>query len=199
MNSRKLSLALATVATILSGSVLPSHAAPSPSKGVVCLAGFRGESVDGGFRCKRIVRVLIENVCPNPQFPKLNLRAKAPSNTAPNDFNTNGRDVCSSANATIPATGSLSGLNLGRDFTPSRSDPEARRKAEERLEQAFRLGQVAVPVLGQRRQPEIVPQLLPTEREAVFVSQEVLIDDGGDIDDNTRVTFDLFAFPIRRQ
>ena len=185
MNSRKLSLALATVATILSGSVLPSHAAPSPSKGVVCLAGFRGESVDGGFRCKRIVPVLIDHICTNPQFPKLNLRV--------------GRDLCSGANTTIDATGPLTGLNLGRDYVNSIEDPEARTKAEEKLEQGFLLGQVQLPSLARKRQPVILPRIAANEREADFVRREVLIDDDGDIDDNTRVTFNVFTFPIQRQ
>ncbi|WP_310485302.1 hypothetical protein [Chamaesiphon sp. VAR_48_metabat_403] len=201
MNSRKLSLALATVATIVSSNVLPSHAAPSPSKGFVCPAGFRGEVVDKAFLCKRRVRVLIDNICTNSQFPKLNLRAKDPSNNNPSDVNTNGRDVCSKANATIVTGGPLTGLNLNRDFVPSRPDPEAKRKAEEKLEQAFARGtQIQLPVLARRRQPEAaLPQIAAAEREAVFVSQEILVDDAGDIDDHTRVTFDLFTFAVKKQ
>jgi hypothetical protein len=185
MNSRKLSLALATVATILSGNVLPSHAAPSPSKGFVCPTGFTGEVVDGAFRCKRVTRVLIENICTNPQFPKLNLRV--------------GRDLCSRANASIPATGPLTGLNPGRDFVDSVPDPAAKRRAEERLEQGFVRGQVQLPSLAQKRQPEILPRIAASEREAVFVSEQILIDDAGDIDDHTRVTFNLFTFGIKKQ
>jgi hypothetical protein len=185
MNSRKLSLALATVATILSGNVLPSHAAPSPSKGFVCPSGFTGEIVDGAFRCKRVARVLIENICNNPQFPKLNLRV--------------GRDLCSKANATIPATGALTGLTPGRDFVNSFPDPNARRTAEQRLEQGFVRGQVQLPSLAQKRQPEILPRIVASEREAVFVSQQILIDDAGDIDDHTRVTFNVFTFAIKKQ
>jgi hypothetical protein len=200
MNSRKLSLALATVATILSGNILPSHAAPSPSKGFVCPTGFTGEVIDGAFRCKRVTRVLIENICTNPQFPKLNLRAKDPSNIInPGDFNKNGRDLCSRANASIPATGPLTGLNPGRDFVPSVPDPAARRRADERLEQGFVRGQVQLPSLAQKRQPEILPRIAASEREAVFVSEQILIDDAGDIDDHTRVTFNLFTFGIKKQ
>jgi hypothetical protein len=185
MNSRNVSLALATIATILGGSILPSHAAPSPSKGFVCPSGFTGEVVDGAFRCKRVTRVLIENVCTNPQFPKLNLRV--------------GRDVCSKENTTIPATGALTGLTLGKDFVNSVADPEARKKAEERLEQGFVRGQVQLPSLAQRRQPEILPKIAANEREAIFAGREVLIDDAGDIDDHTRVTFNVFTFAIKKQ
>ncbi len=199
MNSRKLSLALATVATILSGTVLPSHAAPSPSKGVVCRAGFTGEIAANAFTCMKIVPVLIENICTNPQFPKLNLRAKDPSNTNPEDFNKNGRDLCSKANATIVTGGPLTGLNRGRDFVPSVPDRNAKRKAEERLERGFTLGRVPLPTLVQRRPAEALPQIAANEREAIFRSESVRIDDAGDMDDHTRVIFHLFTFPIQKQ
>ncbi len=185
MNSRKLSLALATVATIVSGNVLPSHAAPSPSKGFVCPAGFTGEIADKAFICKRVARVLIENVCTNSQFPRLNLRV--------------GRDVCSKENTTIPATGALTGLTIGKDFVNSVPDPEARKKAEERLEQGFVRGQVQLPSLAQKRQPEILPRIAANEREAIFAGREILIDDAGDIDDHTRVTFNVFTFAVKKQ
>lgn len=169
MNSHKLSLALVTVATILSVSILHSHA--SPSKGVICTTGFTGESVDGGFRCKKVVPVLIANICTNPQFPKLNIRAKVPSGT-PNDFNKNGRDVCSKANATIPAMGPLIGLTEGSDFLRSLPNPNAKRRAEEILEQAFASGRVAIPALARRREVIVLPTIPPGQREAIVARQE---------------------------
>jgi hypothetical protein len=185
MNSRKLSLALATIATILSGSVLPSHAIPSPSKGFVCPSGFTGEVVSGAFRCKQVVPILIENICTNSQFPQLNLRV--------------GRDLCSKRNSNIPATGALTGLNPGRDFVESVPDPQARRRAEERLEQGFVSGRIALPPLAQRRQPTLVTRIPASEREAVFVSQRVLIDDAGNSDDHTLVIFNVFTFAVKKQ
>jgi hypothetical protein len=184
MNSRQVSLALGMIATLTSGIILPSHAVPSPSKGVICSTGFNGESVSGGFRCKKVVNVLIENVCTNPQFPKLNLRV--------------GRDVCSKENVTIPATGPLTGLNPGRDFVNSQPDPAARQKAEQKLEQAFTVGKLALPTLAKKRPAVTLPVIPAGEREAVFVSQTVLTDDAGDIDDHTRVTFNVFVFPVQK-
>ena len=88
---------------------------------------------------------------------------------------------------------------MGRDYVNSIEDPEARTKAEEKLEQGFLLGQVQLPSLARKRQPVILPRIAANEREADFVRREVLIDDDGDIDDNTRVTFNVFTFPIQRQ
>jgi hypothetical protein len=183
MNLRKLTFALGVMATI-AGATTPVLAAPSPSKGMTCPAGFRG-SIDGtAFRCVRRVNVLIENVCTNPTFPKLNLRV--------------GRDVCSKNNVTIPATGPLTGLNEGRDFVNSKPDPEARAKAEQRLEQGFLRGQLILP--NPIKRPALALPVIPAgDREAIFVNQTILTDDAGDIDDHTRVTFDVFTFAIKVQ
>jgi hypothetical protein len=54
MNSRRISLALATVVTILSGTTLPSHADRS------CPLGFTSA---GSVGCQKVVKVTIENIC----------------------------------------------------------------------------------------------------------------------------------------
>jgi hypothetical protein len=183
MNLRKLTFALGMMATI-AGATTPALAAPSPAKGVTCPSGFKGDAQGVTFRCVRRVNVLIENICTNSTFPKLNLRV--------------GRDLCSKNNTTIPATGPLTGLNPGQDFVNSVPDPAARAKAEQRLEQSFVSGRLVLPN-PTRRPPLILPVIPAGEREAVFVSQTVLIDDAGDIDDHTRVTFDVFTFPVKVQ
>jgi hypothetical protein len=54
MNSRRISLALATVITVFSGTTLPSHADRS------CPLGFTA----GEAGCQRVVKVVVKNVCP---------------------------------------------------------------------------------------------------------------------------------------
>jgi hypothetical protein len=61
--SRKISLAIATVVTILSGTILPSHADRS------CPLGF----TPGLAGCQKVVKVTIENVCATPKFRRLDL------------------------------------------------------------------------------------------------------------------------------
>jgi hypothetical protein len=188
MNISQLTTTFVTTIITVGGlftAIAPSYAAPSPSKGVICPTGFKGESpVAGQFRCVNRVNVLIENVCTNPTFPKLNLRV--------------GRDVCSKENVTIPATGPLTGLTKGSDFVDSKADPDAKKKAEERLEQALVSGKLILPRLSKR--PQITIPIIPAgEREAVFVSQTLKLDDGNDIDDHTLVTFDVFTFPAKKQ
>jgi hypothetical protein len=184
MNSRKISLALATVITILSGTVLPSNAQSSPRKGVVCPKGYDGRSTENVvFRCSKQVTVLIENICTNPQFPKLNLRV--------------GKDLCSKNNATIAATGALDGLNEGRDFVKSVPDPDAIKKAEERLEQGFASGRLALPPLVTKRPAVTLSRDIPAgQREAVVITKRIAVDDAGDIDDHTNVFFDVFVLPV---
>ncbi len=53
-----MSLTLATVVTIFSGSTLPSHADRS------CPLGFSA----GSMGCQKVVKVTIKNICPGPRF-----------------------------------------------------------------------------------------------------------------------------------
>jgi hypothetical protein len=55
MNSRRISLAIATVVTILSGTTLPSHAQQQS-----CPLGFTA----GEAGCQKVVKVVVGNVCP---------------------------------------------------------------------------------------------------------------------------------------
>jgi hypothetical protein len=105
MNSRRISLAIATVVTILSGTTLPSHADRS------CPLGFTAGEVG----CQKVVKVTIENICTNLAFPRLNVRL--------------GRDVCSKINVVIPDGTSLDNFNEGVDFINSVADPVAKKKA----------------------------------------------------------------------
>jgi hypothetical protein len=63
MISHKISLAIATVFTILSGTVLPSHADRS------CPLGF----TSGLVGCEKVVKVTSKNICPNKTF-RLDIR-----------------------------------------------------------------------------------------------------------------------------
>jgi hypothetical protein len=190
MNASKLTTTIVTSAVIaisgLVGNIAPSHAAPSPSKGVVCPVGFEGQTTgQNGFRCIKRVSVIIENICTNSNFPKLTLR--------------DGRDICTKENVNVLSTGPLTGLNPGRDFIASVPDPQAKRRAEQRLEQAFTSGRLALPPLAPTRTPVLIPVIPAAEREAVFFFQKVVIDDRGTLDDHTVVLFDVFTFPTKKQ
>ena len=189
MNASKLTTTIVTSAVMALGglvsNIAPSYAAPSPSRGMVCPAGFNGEThATNSFRCVKRVEVLIGNICTNRNFPQINYRV--------------GRDVCSVNNVNIPAVGELTGLNPGRDFVPSKADPEARKRAEQQLEQGFTAGRLAVPNPS-KRSSIVLPVIAAAEREAIFVGQELKIDDNGTLDDHTLVKFDVFVFPVKRQ
>lgn len=183
MNLRKLTFALGMMATI-AGATTPALAAPSPAKGVTCPAGFKSDIQGTAFRCVRRVNVLIENICNKPAFPKLNLRV--------------GRDVCTNNNTTVSANGPLTGLTQNKDFVFSVPDPQARAKAEQRLEQGFLSGRLILPNPSKR--PALaLPIISAGDREAILVSQTVKEDDANSIDDHTLVVFDVFTFPIKVQ
>jgi hypothetical protein len=115
--SHKISLAIATVVTIISGTTLPSHADRS------CPLGF----TSGLLGCEKVVKVTIErSTCPDPNFPKFSLR----------QF----RDLCSKNNIDIPFKGSLANFNEGIDFVNPVADPVAKKKVEEELKQKSDLG-----------------------------------------------------------
>jgi hypothetical protein len=108
----KISLTIATVFTILSGTVLPSHAERS------CPLGFTA----GTIGCEKVVKVSIENKCTNLLFPRLNVRFD--------------RDVCSKINVIIPSGTSLDNFNEGVDFINPVADPAAKKKATEKITRA---------------------------------------------------------------
>jgi hypothetical protein len=58
MNSHKISLAIATVVTIISGTTLPSHADRS------CPLGF----TSGEVGCQKVLNAIIQNTCANGKF-----------------------------------------------------------------------------------------------------------------------------------
>jgi hypothetical protein len=149
MNSRKLSLALATVVTIISGTVLPSHADRS------CPLGF----TSGFLGCEKVVKVTIErSTCPDPNFPKLIYRQS--------------QDVCSKNNIEIPVKGSLANFNEGIDFVKPVADRVAKKKVEEELKKKSDLGFINPSVGGnsssQRR------DLITTER--VLIDHSKVLD-----------------------
>jgi hypothetical protein len=118
MISPKISLAIATVFTILSGTVLPSHAERS------CPLGF----TSGLLGCEKVVKVttIAMNTCTDPNFPNF-VRRK-------------GQDVCSKNNINIPFKGSLDNFNEGIDFVKPVADPVAKKKIEEELKRNPDLG-----------------------------------------------------------
>lgn len=185
MNSRKISLALATIAALSSGIALPSQAEPSPAKGVICSTGFKGESVGGGFRCFDDVSVLIENICTDSRFTKLTLMK--------------GRDICTKPELNVAFDSDVTKLNKGKDYVDSVADPDAKKKAEERLERGFTTGILPLPTLAKKRKQVKLPILAVGQREvATLLKGKVLIDDAGDIDDHTLVIFRVFVFPVNR-
>jgi hypothetical protein len=183
------SLVLTTLMTIsgIVTTITPSHAAPSPFKGMLCTQrGFQLDIFNGIVRCQLKTSVLIENSCLNPAFPKLNFMV--------------GRDVCSKSNTTIAANGGLNGLVINQDYVFSVPNPDARRAAELRLEQGFVLGTILPPNLPGVNRPSItVPRIPVGERDARFAGQRVLVDDNPGIDDHTKVFFDVYMFPEKAQ
>jgi hypothetical protein len=181
------SLALATLMTAsgVVATIAPSQAAPSPRQGIKLVCKERGFALDingNVARCKLVTSVLIENTCPNTNFPKLTFMV--------------GRDICTKNNTNVSSNGNLNGLTLNADYQFSVPSREAKRDAERRLENAFIAGTAIALPPGSLRPPVTVPRVSPAERDAVFAGQEVLVDDVPGIDDHTKVKFNVFMLPV---
>jgi hypothetical protein len=106
MNSRRISLAIATVVTIFSGTTLPSHADRS------CPLGFTA----GSLGCQKVVKVTIENICTDREFIRnKNFR---------HDIRV-GQDLCRKDNPVL-------GVSQG-NIINSVANPIAKQKAMEKL------------------------------------------------------------------
>ncbi|WP_310485303.1 hypothetical protein [Chamaesiphon sp. VAR_48_metabat_403] len=106
MNSRRISLAVATVFTILSGTALPSHADRS------CPLGFTA----GSMGCQKVLKVKIENVCPDRRF-RLDLRV--------------GRDLCRKDNPVLGISQGDIINSVGDPRTKQKATEEITREAEQ--------------------------------------------------------------------
>jgi hypothetical protein len=103
MNSRRISLAIATVVTILSGTTLPSHADRS------CPLGFTSS---GAIGCVKVVKVTIENSCPRISDRQFRHEIRV------------GRDRC--------RKDTVLGISQG-DIIDSVADPRAKQNALDKL------------------------------------------------------------------
>jgi len=172
-----LAKSIAAVVVAGAGIAAPVVSHASPDDGMVCRVGYSGQSLNGVFKCSRVVTRVIVLDCPT-DFSKKVLRARVGAS--------DGRDVCIRANSTlnIPFDAALTGLTEGQDFKfPAFQDS--------RLAATAKAVQIA-----EERNLGLADDQVDVLSTHGITTGTLVVDAATGAEDGVQSTITLFTFPI---
>jgi hypothetical protein len=169
------SIAAAIVAS--AGIAAPAISHASPDDGMVCRAGYTGQSTGGAFKCSRVVTRVIPLDCLQAPFTKKQIRAR----TGASD----GRDVCTrETGLTIASDSALGGLTENQDFVFAKF-------ADARLASISKAVEIA-----EERNLALADDQVDMNATHGITTGSLVVDASLGAVDGVQATITLFTFPV---